>query len=94
MTSHVPLTSLEQRAALTGCTPMTLPLTVASATCTFGSEQISLATFDTSGHRDLWVLASRGAGGGTAVKGDGWAATVVDGTVAADLAAALGGTVA
>jgi hypothetical protein len=91
--SAVALTALETRAGLTGCSPSTEPLTVAVDTCTDGSDSVTLGTFDTSGHRDLWVLAQRSVGGGVVISGPLWAAMTLDVQNAATLAAALGGTV-
>ena len=92
-TSPADLASLESTAGMTGCVPQQMPLTVAIARCTYGQNDVTVATFATDKERDLWLLAAKGSLGGTIVRGHAWAASTVEPTEAASLAAALGGTV-
>lgn len=69
-----------------------LTLAAGTAHCTYSTELITVATFFSADQRDLWVSASRAAAGGLGVKGEGWAAIVIDQQVAAELATALGGS--
>jgi hypothetical protein len=88
----VPLSGLESKAGLTACTTTAQPLTRSVATCSLGTASVTLGSFDSDSHRDLWVLASSASLGGSTVLGHGWAAVTVDPADAAALATALGGT--
>ncbi len=87
------LAALETRAQLTDCRASGQPLTAASALCTLGEAQVTLATFVSNGQRDLWVAAQKGVAAGYTAVGNGWAATALESDAATAVATALGGTV-